>query len=411
MTMSDMRASAPDAPVAPTVGDHVLARHDLVHPDGRAFAVYGELHGTLDGQPADHDVSALHLRWDRATASWVAISPARNTRPGGVAGAASDRAPSCPLCPGGVELPFAYDGAVFDNRFPALSPHAPAPDGALTGASVGRCQVVVYTSDHEGSLSTLPPAHVARVVAMWRDRTAALWAEGHAYVMAFENHGADIGATLTHPHGQLYAFGFLPPTVQQKVGAVQAHREQHAECLGCALVHDDTGSERVIARNDSFVVAVPYAPRWPYEVHVRARRHGVGRLADLSDAEALDLARAVRDVVARFDGLFGFELPYMLCVQEAPAGVADWHLHVEFMPPHRDERRLKVRASVETALGVFINDTLPERSAERLAGVPVATTSWEGVAVPVVRPATGHTTTTRPAVPPGGPTHEGDIHA
>ncbi len=142
---------------------------------------------------------------------------------------------------------------------------------------------------------------------------------------------------------------------------------------------------------------MPFAAHWPYEVHVRARRHGVRRLADLQPSERRDLASALRDVVLRYDGLFGFELPYMMVLLEAPADAGtdeaapDWHFAVEFYPPHRSERLTKVRASVETATGLFITDTLPEASAARLAAVAVAPPpGGEAPPVEVVRaPAQG----------------------
>jgi UDPglucose--hexose-1-phosphate uridylyltransferase len=361
-----------------------LDRHDLVHPDGRSFFLYGNRVGSLDGQPAEVSEAALHMRFDLATRSWVAVSPARNKRPGGLATGAKTPTDGCPLCPHGVELPFDFDAAVFDNRFPSLVPHPPAVEGALEGASVGRCQVVVYTDAHQGSLATLPLTEVARVVAIWRDRSTALWEDGYTYVMAFENRGPGVGATLSHPHGQLYAFGHVPPTIQTKSDAYQWHRQHEGSCLGCRLAALDDASERVVVSNDSFSIAVPYAARWPFEIHVRARRHGCRRLSDLTPTEATDMARAVRDVVARYDALFGFELPYMMCIQEAPNDADDWHLHVEFLPPHRSPERLKVRASVETALGVFINDTLPEVSAQHLAALTVAVDDWSGVSVPQI---------------------------
>ncbi len=120
-------------------------------------------------------------------------------------------------------------------------------------------------------------------------------------------------------------------------------------CLGCTLVAEDLPSERVVEVGEHFLVAVPFAARWPYAVDVRSRRHGVGRLGDLDDDAALELARLLAAVLDRFDGLWGFDLPYMLCVQEAPpadgltgAAVPDWHLHVELLPPHRNPNRLKV---------------------------------------------------------------------
>lgn len=377
--MTQRRAATPGA-VAPSDD---LARHDLVHPDGRHFYVYGPLNGGFEGDAPAHDPGRIHLRCDRAVDAWIAVSPVRNTRPGGVVEAPGT--PTCPLCPGGPELPFTFDAAVFDNRFPALSPlaHAIAADGP-TALATGRCEVVVYTSDHDGSLSTLPPAQVGKVVAIWRDRSADLWGAGHRYVMAFENHGPDVGATLSHPHGQIYAFPFVPPVIAAKAAALDHHRVERRSCLSCELVAGDDDGLRAVASSRSFTAAVPFAARWPYEVLLRARRHGCGRLTDLTDEEASDLASLIREVTIRYDGLFGFELPYLLCVQEAPAEAPDWHLHVELLPPHRDAHRLKVRASVETALGVFLNDTLPERSAERLAAVSVPVTSWPEVAVPRV---------------------------
>lgn len=362
-----------------------LARRDVRHPDGRDFHFYGPVSGAFDTVAGAHDPGAIHLRHDLATDVWIAVSPSRNTRPGGRT-EDDDAESTCPLCPGGPELPFAYDAAVFDNRFPALSPlaHPPAGHDESVGTATGRCEVVVYTSDHVGSLATLPVEQVAKVVAIWRDRSTDLWAEGHRYVMAFENHGAAVGATLSHPHGQIYALPFVPPVTAGKAAALVQHRATHGECLGCTLATADEGSARSLLDGGSFTVAVPFAARWPYEVQIRARRHGCRRLADLTDEEAIDLARAIRDVTVRYDGLFGFELPYLLCVQEAPADAPDWHLHVELLPPHRDAHRLKVRASVETALGVFLNDTLPERSAERLVGVSVPVASWHEVTVPHV---------------------------
>jgi UDPglucose--hexose-1-phosphate uridylyltransferase len=126
----------------------------------------------------------------------------------------------------------------------------------------------------------------------------------------------------------------------------------------------------VIAANPSFAIAVPFAPRWPFEVHVRARRHGLGRLAGLSPAEQRDVAAALRAVVIRYGGLYGTDLPYMMQALEAPDAEEDWHLAFEFCPPHRSRSLTKIRASVETATGFFLNDTLPEEAARVLAALP-----------------------------------------
>jgi UDPglucose--hexose-1-phosphate uridylyltransferase len=352
-----------------------LPRHALVHPDGRRLLVYGDLRGSLDDErgPADGS-SAIHKRFDRFTEAWVGIAPARNARPLDSSAETAD-AERCPFCPGGIEVPFSYDAAVFDNGFPSFRPDpppAPPLDGP-TGPALGRCEVVLYTDRHEASFGELSPTELARVVAIWIDRGRELWADSaHRYVYVFENRGAEVGATIAHPHGQIYAIDHVPPVVAAKSAAHERHRRQEERCLSCDATRADHRSSRVVSANESFVVAVPFAARWPFEVAVRARRHGLGRLGDLLPAEQRDLAVALRDVTRRYDALFDFPLPYMMAAQEAPHDQPDWHLAFELYPLHRAPGVTKIRASVETGLGLFLNDVAPEDAARRLADLDVA---------------------------------------
>jgi UDPglucose--hexose-1-phosphate uridylyltransferase len=348
----------------------LLPRHDVVGPDGRALHVYGDLRGRPGVPSRTPSSPGLQQRLDILTGTWVAISPARNVRPdvrldGG-------RPDACPLCPGGPEVPFSYDAAVFDNRFPALvAEPPPVPSDPLVAPARGRCEMVLYTERHEGSLATLTPLELARVIAIWRDRSSELWADpAHRFVLVFENHGQAVGATLAHPHGQIYAFDRVPPLVGRRIDVLRAFRTREGACAGCRVVAADGASARVISANPSFAIAVPFAPRWPFEVHVRARRHGLGRLAAMSPDEQRDLAAALRSVVVRYGALYGTDLPYMMVALEAPDTEEDWHLTVEFYPPHRSSDLTKIRASVETATGLFLNDTLPEESARLLAALP-----------------------------------------
>ncbi len=354
-----------------------LARHDLFHADGRRLLVYGALHGSLDDRPEAVAPQAIHKRFDVFTGAWVGIAPARNARPldsdadtvGSLEGA-----DACPFCPGGAEVPFLYDAAVFDNRFPSFRSAPPPPpvlDGP-TGPALGRCEVVLYTHRHQATFGGLSPIELGRVLAVWTDRSRELWSDpAHAYVCVFENRGAEVGATIAHPHGQVYALDHIPPIVAAKAAAHRGHRERTGSCLSCQATLADDRSERVVSANDSFVVAVPFAARWPFEVAVRARRHGLGRLADLGPPEQRDLALALRDVVRRYDALFDLPLPYMMVAQEAPAGEPDWHLAFELYPVHRAPGVTKIRASVETGLGLFLNDVAPEDAARRLGALAV----------------------------------------
>jgi UDPglucose--hexose-1-phosphate uridylyltransferase len=362
--------------------DDLLPRHELRHADGRRLHVYGAYDGTPLPAGASRELaSAVHLRHDALTDRWVAISPARNTRP--QTRSAEDHVAACPLCVGGPEVPFPYEAAVFDNRFPTLLRDAPAPPHleGPTAASRGACEVVLYTPTHTGSLATLTSRELARVIAIWTDRSAELFTDPDLpYVLVFENRGEDVGATLSHPHGQIYALDHVPAYARSRVRVTEEHRRQHGTCLACGVVaRDDAAPARTLTANDSFTVAVPFAPNWPYEVHVRARRHGARRLTDLTTDERRDLATALRDVVRRYDRLHEHApLAYMMVCQQAPAASAggpvdDWHLSFEFLPPNRGPDKLKVRASVETAAGFFINDTVPEESAALLAAVPTGT--------------------------------------
>ena len=321
----------------------------------------------------DRRIGEIHRRRDLLTDEWVLFSPERNARPNDpeLTGSADL---SCPICPGGLELPFRFDAAAFDNRFPALAedpPEPPALDGS-TAPARGRCEVVVYTSRHDASFGELTPLELGRLLAIWIDRTGSLWADDqNEFVVLFENRGSEAGATLSHPHGQIYAFDHLPPITRAKAAAHRRAREQRQGCLGCAVTRSGDG-ERSVAENESFAVAVPFAPRWPYEVTVRARRHGLGRLADLRLEEQVDLIRALRDVALRFDDLFGAGAPYLMAAQEAPRGESDWHLAFDFFPLRRSRTSTKIRASVETATGLYLNDVLPELAARRLSEIDLA---------------------------------------
>lgn len=351
-----------------------LARHELFHGDGRRLLVYGDLCGSLDDDPADDEPQAIHKRLDVFRGEWVAIAPARNRRP---LDSAAEPAETCPFCPGGAEAPFPYEAAVFDNRFPSFRPAPPPPPAGLdgpTGPAGGKCEVVLYTHRHETSFGGLSPTELTRVLAVWIDRTQELWSDpAHAYVCVFENSGAEAGATIAHPHGQIYALDHVPQIALAKAAAHHGYRQRSGTCLSCEVTLADTRSDRVVSANESFVAAVPFAARWPFEVAVRARRHGLGRLSELAPVEQRDLVLALRDVVRRYEALFGFPLPYMMVAQEAPADAEDWHLAFELYPLHRAPDVMKIRASVETGLGLFLNDVLPEDAARRLAALTVST--------------------------------------
>ena len=264
----------------------------------------------------------------------------------------------CPLDPshpGGTptEIPFeSFEIVVFDNLFPSFE----RPDGAT--------EVVVYTDQHHGSFGRLPPERAEALMWVWRQRYEELGARAEVeYVLIFENRGVEVGTTLHHPHGQIYAYPFLPP-----VPALELTADQRLEgCAICTLLAREVGEgERVVHANDTVVSYVPFAARWPYEVHVALREHRPS-LAACTPAELADLAAALQAVTSGFDELFARPFPYVMVLHQAPTdGRSDGHLHVEFYPPLRSADKLKFAAGSELGAGTFIMDVMPESSAAAL---------------------------------------------
>ncbi|HEX2274569.1 MAG TPA: galactose-1-phosphate uridylyltransferase [Acidimicrobiales bacterium] len=314
-------------------------------------------------------------RFDPTTGEWRMFARHRQDR---TFLPAEDHCPLCPTRPGAppTEVPFpSFDVVVFENRFPALARHPPGPEVPSSplypvAPSFGANEVVVYSDDHSLGLAQMTPGRIAKVVDVWADRYAELSARDEvAYVFVFENRGVALGVTLHHPHGQIYAYPDIPPRPRRELDVATAHLERHGTCVFCDVVtREVSDGVRVIAANRSFVAFVPFAARFPYEAHLVTRRHAPSVL-DLTDPERLALAGLLKQVLAAYDDLFGFPLPYVMSVHQAPSDDGHdtvSHFHIELTPIHRTATKLKYLAGSELGAGAFINDTAPEDTAARL---------------------------------------------
>ncbi|MDQ1402289.1 MAG: UDPglucose--hexose-phosphate uridylyltransferase [Actinomycetota bacterium] len=286
-----------------------------------------------------------------------------------------DQCPLCPTRPGGLVTEIhkpSFDIAVFDNRFPSLVASPPPPSVAGTdlyavAPAAGACEVVVYSDDHEATFAGLGRERTRLVIDTWAERYTALGARPEvAYVFIFENKGEEIGVTLSHPHGQIYGYPEIPPIPRLELEAAAAA----GRCVLCDVVAAEVADDqRAVTGNDSFVAFVPFAPRFPYEVHIASRVHRPS-LVDLDDGERDDLAGVLETVTRTYDLLWGFSLPYVMAVHQAPTDGGDWsaasHLHVEFTPIHRSATKLKYLAGSELGAGAFISDVAPEQAAAEL---------------------------------------------
>ena len=320
-------------------------------------------------------------RFDVLTGEWVAVAAHRQNR------THLPPADECPLCPSdGVrqtEIPSGYEVAVFENRFPSFGPQLgalPAPDDApaVSAPAYGRCEVISFTEDHVGSFGSLPFERVRTVVDAWAQRTEALSAmTGVQQVFCFENRGAEIGVTLHHPHGQIYAYPFIAPRSAGMAKLARRHylRSGGLETLtSSALAAERTDGERMIVEGNHFSAYVPFAARWPLEIHLVPHRQ-VPDLAALTGEERDELAELYPQLLRRLDNLYNSPTPYIAAWHQAPVAHdfrPSGHLHLQLTSPRRAEDKLKYLAGSEAAMGAFINDTAPEDTAARLRAADTA---------------------------------------
>jgi UDPglucose--hexose-1-phosphate uridylyltransferase len=286
------------------------------------------------------------LRWDALAGAWVGIAGARQDRPNLPVG-------ECPFCVGGIEAPAAYDVRAFANRWPMFAPGEPIELDPVAGhvPARGAAEVVLYAPEHDASLASLGPARVRKVVDLWAERTEALLQRPEVeYVLVFENRGADAGATIPHPHGQIYGFPFVPP--------VPAREAEMAARDGCILCAEEPG-DRLVSELGGWRAYVPFASPFPYGLLLAPDEH-VPTLTALDDGRRDGLAIVLVDALARLDRLFDTPFPYMLWVHP---GV---HLHVHIGPPRRAGHTLRYVAAGEVGSGTLMNPVVPEAAAEAL---------------------------------------------
>jgi len=315
------------------------------------------------------------LRWNPLLGEWVATATHRQER---TFLPPADFCPLCPTKPGGfpTEVPEPdYDIVVFENRFPSLRPDPPPP--AVEGTELypvrpgqGVCEVVLYTPHHKATLADEPVEQIHKLVQVWTDRFRELEARDFVeYVFIFENKGEAIGVTLHHPHGQIYAYPFIPPRVARELEQMSVHHLKTGRCLVCDIVAEERrDGRRIVAENNSFVAFIPFSARYPYEVHICSSRH-LQALTDMSDEEGRDLAEMLKTILVAYDHLFNLSFPYMMVLHQRPSdggGYEHYHFHIEFYPPLRTATKLKYLAGSETGAGLFINDTLAEEKAVEL---------------------------------------------
>jgi UDPglucose--hexose-1-phosphate uridylyltransferase len=358
-----------------------MHKRTLTKPDGRALVLYARAplpEGLEAPSPsgARHAPNA-HLRWHPLRGEWVAYAGHRQHRTFLPPAEYNPLAPTAdPAQP--TEVPAGpWDVAVFENLFPTLAIGAHDPPDLTVPTAPGRgvCEVVVFTQDSTASLGTLPLCHLELLVDVWADRYEALGSiPDIAYVYPFENRGVEVGVTLQHPHGQIYAYPFVPPVPARELEQQRAYYDRHGSGLVEDLVARELAEElRLIYRGPEVAAFMPICARYSYEVWVAPLRPATS-FAALTPPERRDFARALKTVLLKFDALWGRPFPYILAFHQAPTDGTlhpEAHLHAEFYPAYRMQGRLKYLAGSEIGAGVFTADTVPEEKVKELRAVQV----------------------------------------
>lgn len=320
-----------------------------------------------DKRPQDSRPETNELRQDPLTGDWISVSPHRGER------AFLPPKEACPLCPSTddylSEIPGEFDVVVFENKNPSFGPETetmePQGDSLEKFAkATGRCEVVVFSAEHTGSLAGQTPERFRTVVDAWINRTRELSEiKGVQQVFIFENRGEEIGVTLHHPHGQIYCYPFVTPTTKK----LQQQVEIQGSDFFDKLLESESSSERVLIDTEHFLGFVPFAARWPIEIQLLPKRQ-IQNLTQMTEAETAEFAALYQKLLGSLDKLYDSPPPYIAAIHQAPKGDQNIRLMLKITSPRRAANKLKYLAGSESAMGAFITDTSPEAIAESLRG-------------------------------------------
>lgn len=348
-----------------------ITKHETTLADGRDLVYYDDADTTLaaeraiDARALDPRPATATMRQDPLTGEWISIAAARQNR---VFLPPADQDPLAPATPANPsEVPSNYDVAVFENRSPSFGPDLGELDLSglalgRTAPSHGRCEVVCFSPEHEGSFGSLSQSRARTVIEAWADRTSVLSAlPGVAQVFPFENRGEAIGVTLHHPHGQIYSYPYVTPRTQRLIASI----EQHGPTLFADILSFEQASERVVLAGEHWTAYVPFAARWPLEVHMLPHRH-VPDFSATNSEERDELAGLYLRLLRGLDALYDTPTPYIAAWHQAPvvASRADIRLMLQVTSPRRAESKLKYLAGSESAMGAWIGDIPPEQAAQ-----------------------------------------------
>ena len=355
--------------------DHFF-KVSLHKPDGRNLFLYARHPVSKNieatSPPYDEQEAKPEMRWHPLRNEWVIFASHRQNRtflpPKDYSPLSVTQSPEFP-----TELPQGdYEIAVFENLFPSMNLKAKRSEGV---PAEGICEVVVFTKDPDTSLGELPIDRIKLILEVIGERTRALGQNPKIkYVLPFENRGVEQGVTLNHPHGQIYAYPFVPPIPAVFLASMKKHWEDKKTGLLDEIIRDEMrDGRRILVAEEDAVAFIPSFARYPYETWIAPTR-ATPYLHDLSSVELEAFARVLKSGLQKMDRLWSRPFPYLLNIFQAPVDSQphpEAHVHIQIYPPYRTRDRLKYLAGTELGGGVYVNDSLPEEKALELQKVVI----------------------------------------
>lgn len=363
-----------------------IRRVTMPMADGRELIYFDDIGSTLPAERAfdprelEPRPASAQLRQDPLSGEWISMATARQNRVFLPPAQLDPLAPQTPENPS--EIPSSYNVVVFENKSPSFGPElADAPDAPPSlqamrqiglerrYRSIGRCEVVCFSPDHSGSLGSQSANRTRTVIEAWAERTARLSAlPGIQQVFPFENRGEAIGVTLPHPHGQIYAYPYITPRTEQVLASIK----EYGPSLFEDILQRELAGERLVFESEHWAAFVPFAARWPIEIHLMPKRH-IPDLAETTLAERDELAEQLPRLLSSLDRLYDSPTPYIAAWHQAPVNEArdELRLSLQIVSPRRAADKLKYLAGSEAAMGAWVADISPEVAAANLR------TAWQ----------------------------------
>ncbi|MFH1207676.1 MAG: DUF4931 domain-containing protein [Patescibacteria group bacterium] len=302
------------------------------------------------------------IREDYIHNRFVIIAPKRAKRPHDVAEHRDTpvKSKDCPFCrerEHASQRPLYQVGPdqwweikVIKNIFPVVSTQTPK--------TYGTQEVIIETPHHNKELADFSEAHIVRLLKAYANRTEEISRDKKMkYILIFKNHGGKAGASLVHAHSQIFASGFMPPHIVNKLTRAEQHQLNFGACYYCQLARRESRGPRRIGSDRYMAAFTPYASTYNYEAWIMPKRH-VDNISLLNDAELTSLAHYMQLIIKRLNKL---QLPYNYYLHQAITEKHE-HLYIRICP------RRDVWAGVEMGSRLVINSVAPEAAAKFYRG-------------------------------------------